>query len=105
MLNASLNWEASDRLSLWLRGEHRSERYRGQGAARNALGDYKAYELFHLGGAFQINDRVTLNAVVYNLLDEDFVSLIPYGTPVAYGSEYANNQEPRRLWVSMRVNF
>jgi outer membrane receptor for ferrienterochelin and colicin len=44
-------------------------------------------------------------AVVYNLLDKDFVSLIPYGTPVANGSEYANNQEPRRLWVSMRVNF
>lgn len=105
MLNASVNWQASDRLSLWLRGEHRSERYRGVGAARVALGDYKPYELFHLGGAFEINDRVTLNAVVYNLLDKDFVSLIPYGTPVAYGSEYANNQEPRRLWVSMRVNF
>ncbi|MFN3669057.1 MAG: TonB-dependent receptor domain-containing protein [Brevundimonas sp.] len=105
MLNASVNWQASDRLSLWLRGEHRSERYRGEGAARVALGDYKAYELFHLGGAWEISDRVTLNAVVYNLLDEDFVSLIPYGTPVAYGSEYANNQEPRRLWVSMRVDF
>lgn len=39
------------------------------------------------------------------MLDKDFVSLSPYGTPVAYGSEYANNQEPRRLWVSMRVNF
>lgn len=105
MLNASLDWQASDRLSLWLRGEYRSERYRGQGAARDALGDYKPYELFHFGGAFAVNDRVTLNAVVYNLLDEDFVSLIPYGTPVAYGSEYANNQEPRRLWVSMRVDF
>ena len=105
MLNAGVNWQASDRLSLWLRGEHRSERYRGEGAARVALGDYKPFELFHLGGAFELNDRVTLNAVVYNLLDEDFVSLIPYGTPIAYGSEYANNQEPRRLWVSMRVNF
>lgn len=105
MLNARVNWQATDRLSLWLRGEHQSDRYRGEGAARVALGDYKAYELFHLGGALEVNDRVTLNAVVYNLLDEDFVSLIPYGTPVAYGPEYANNQEPRRLWVSMRVDF
>ena len=105
MLNASLNWQATDRLSAWIRGEYRSERYRGEGDARDALGDYKAYELFHLGGAYEVNDRVTLNAVVYNLFDEDFVTLLPYGTPVAYGSEYANNQEPRRLWVSMRVDF
>ncbi|MBX9616124.1 MAG: TonB-dependent receptor [Caulobacteraceae bacterium] len=105
MINASLNWQATDRLTAWLRGEYRSERYRGEGAARVALGDYRAYELFHLGGSYEVNDRVTLNAVVYNLLDEDFVSLLPYGTPVVYGSEYANNQEPRRLWLSARVNF
>jgi outer membrane receptor for ferrienterochelin and colicins len=105
MLNVSLNWQATDRLSTWLRGEYRSERFRGVGAERNALGDYKAYELFHLGGSYQVNDRVTVNAVIYNLLDEDFVSLQPYGTPVAYGAEYANNQEPRRLWISARVDF
>lgn len=105
MLNASLNWQATDRLSTWIRGEYRSDRYRGQGAARVALGDYKAYELFHLGGSYEVNDRVTINAVIYNLLDEDFVSLIPYGTPIAYGPEYANNQEPRRLWLSARVDF
>ena len=28
-----------------------------------------------------------------------------HGTPVAYGTEYANNQEPRRLWLSARVDF
>lgn len=105
MLNASLNWQATGRLSTWLRGEYRSERFRGVGAERTALGDYKAYELFHLGGSYELNDRVTINAVIYNLLDEDFVSLIPYGTPVVYGSEYANNQEPRRLWLSARVDF
>ncbi len=104
-LNASLNWQATDRLSAWLRGEYSSERYRGEGAARDALGDYRAYTLFHLGGSYAVNDRVTLNAVVYNLLDEDFVSLLPYGTPVVYGAEYANNQEPRRLWLSARVDF
>lgn len=105
MLNASLNWQATDRLSTWLRGEYRSERYRGEGPARVALGDYKAYELFHLGGSYQVNDRVTVNAVIYNVLNKDFVTLLPYGTPVAYGTEYANNQEPRRLWLSARVDF
>jgi len=105
MLNASLNWQATNRLSAWLRGQYHSERYRGEGAARDALGDYKAYSVFHLGGAYELSDRVSLNAVIYNLFDRDFVTQLPYGTPVAYGSEYANNQEPRRLWVSVRLDF
>ncbi|MDZ4363251.1 TonB-dependent receptor domain-containing protein [Brevundimonas sp.] len=105
MVNAALNWQATDRLSTWVRGEYRSERYRGEGAARTALGDYKAYEVFHLGAAYDLTDRVTLNAVVYNVFDKDFVSLLPYGTPVVYAPEYTNNQEPRRLWVSVRVDF
>ncbi|MFC5342584.1 TonB-dependent receptor domain-containing protein [Brevundimonas staleyi] len=105
MLNARLAWQTTDRLSTWIRGEYQSERYRGEGPARVALGDYKSYELFHLGGSYELNDRVTLNAVVYNVFDKDFVTLLPYGTPVAYGTEYANNQEPRRLWLSARVDF
>ena len=105
MINANLRWNPTDRSSLWLRGEYRSERYRGAGAAYDAWGDYKAYSLFHLGGSYDVTDRVTLNATVYNLFDEDFVSLLPYGTPVQYTPEYANNQEPRRLYVGINVDF
>lgn len=105
MVNAQLRWQATDRLSAWVRGEYRSERWRGVGAARDALGDFKAYELFHIGGSYDVNDRVTVNAAIYNLFDKDFVRLAPYGTPVAYSPEYANNQEPRRLWVSVTTTF
>lgn len=105
MVNASVRWNATDRLNLWLRGEYRSERYRGAGAAYNAHGDYKAYSLFHLGGAYEVNDHVTVNATVYNLFDQDFVSMLPYGNPVQYTPEYANNQEPRRLFVSVTTRF
>ena len=105
MLNANLSWAATDRLGLWLRGEYRSERFRGVGAARDAWGDYEAYSLFHLGGSYDVTDRVTVNAAVYNLFDTDFVSLLPYGTPVLYTPEYANNQEPRRLWMSVAMTF
>lgn len=105
MLNASLRWNATDRMNLWLRGEYRSERFRGLGAARDAWGDYKAYELFHLGGSYDVTDRVTVNATIYNLFNKDFVTLKPYGAPVAYAAEYANNQEPRRLWVSVTTTF
>lgn len=105
MVNAGLRWQATDRLSATLRAEYRSERFRGLGAARDAWGDYEAYALVHLGGTYEVNDRVTVNATIYNLFDTDFVSLLPYGTPVAYTPEYANNQEPRRLWVSVAAAF
>ena len=48
---------------------------------------------------------MTINATVFNLLDTDFVSLLPYGNPVLYTPEYANNQEPRRLFVSITTTF
>lgn len=105
MVNAQLRWRVNDSLSAWVRAEYRSERWRGAGAARDALGDLKAYELFHLGGSYQVNDRVSVNATIYNLFDKDFVRLLPYGTPVAYATEYANNQEPRRLWLSVNLDF
>lgn len=105
MVNANLRWTPTERMNLWLRGEYRSARYRGAGDAQTALGDYGAYSLFHLGGAYRIDDNLTVNAMVYNLFDKDFVSLLPYGTPVAYAPEYANNQEPRRLWVSVTASF
>lgn len=105
MVNGNLRWRVTDRVNAWVRGEYRSERYRGEGPARVALGDFKAYSLFHLGGSFKATEAVTLNATVYNLFNKDFVRQLPYGTPVAYAPEYTNNQEPRRLWVSVQVDF
>ena len=105
MLNGNLRWDVTDRLNAWVRAEYRSERYRGDGAARTALGDYRAYGLAHLGGAFELTSNVTLNATIYNLFDTDFTRQLPYGAPVAYAPEYTNNQEPRRLWVSLRMDF
>ena len=55
--------------------------------------------------AVDVTDRLTVNATVYNLFDTDFVSLLPYGAPVQYTPEYANNQEPRRLFVSVTTTF
>ena len=114
MVNAALRWRATERLNLWLRGEYRSERYRGEDSATSTAkatwGDYRAYELFHLGGSYQVTDNVSVNATIYNLLDKDFVSYGAYVSntntnAISYTNLYANNQEPRRLWVSVNVNF
>lgn len=110
-LNAALNWQTSDRLSTWLRGEYRSERFRRTSSSINyaydAFGDYRAYSLFHLGGTYQLNQNLDLSAAIYNLLDKDFVSYELYdnaGTPT-YANQYNNNQERRRLWLAATYSF
>ncbi len=117
MVNANLRVRPTDRLSGWLRGEYRSERARRTTRAPNpaydALGDYKAYSLFHLGGAYSLGRGVTLSATIYNLLNKDFLRYGAYAvepTPanpsgVMYTSLYANHQEGRRLWLSVSYEF
>lgn len=112
-VNATLNWQASERLSTWLKGEYRSERFRRTSPAVNyaydAFGDYKAYSLFHLGGSYQATENLNLSATIYNLFDKDFVSYEPYASNAAgaidYTNEYNNNQERRRLWLSANYSF
>lgn len=113
MLNTRLDWQATDRLSAWLRGEYRSERLRRTEATRNfayeAFGDYKAYSLFHLGGSYRVSDNLDVSAAVYNLFDKDFIDYQPYTSnaagDIAFGNEYNNNQERRRLWLSATYSF
>lgn len=112
MLNANLRWTISDAVSAWVRGEYRSERYRGEGPAKDALGDYESYSLFHLGGSWQVTERVSFNATIYNLLDENFLDYRIYpnptaANPAAVGVDNIHqiNQEPRRLWLSVNLDF
>ena len=94
-------------INLWIRGEYASERYRGAGEAQEQLGDYSSYVLFNLGGGWKLNDNVTFNATIDNLFDEDFIQYMPYESrgSLAYSNEYAINQEPRRLWLSVNLNY
>lgn len=114
MANARLRWTATSKLSLWLSGEYRSERYRAldtaTSTAKATYGDYRAYQLYHLGGAYQVNSTLTLNATIYNLLDKNFVEYGPYVSntstgAISYTNLYSNNQEPRRLWLSATYTF
>ncbi|KAB7644830.1 TonB-dependent receptor domain-containing protein [Polymorphobacter fuscus] len=107
MANAQLRWKTSRDLSLWARGQVQSGRFRGTGAAQDALGDFAAYQLLHIGGNYRVNDAITLNAVIYNVFNTNFVEYLPYrdGTRTVYAQQYANNQEPRRLYLSVNVDF
>lgn len=107
MVNGNLRWRVDDKATLWVRGEIRSGRYRGVGVPQTMLGDFKGYELFHLGGSLEVTERFRLAATVYNIFDTDFVRYLPYasGNTTVYAAEYANNQEGRRLWLSATVDF
>src|SRR5690606_5930838 len=75
MVNGNLRADPTDRLSGWVRGEYRSSRARRLSTATNAafdaLGDYKAYSLFHLGGSYQVVSNLAVSATVYNVLNTD----------------------------------
>ena len=126
IVNASLDWDATDTLSLWLRGEYQGERDRftslrdnlsaSDRAILDGLGPLKSWTQFHLGGSWRASDRVTFNATIYNLLDKDFLEGGYY--PLAdgesgWGSYYAQIgrsttgtiQEGRRLWLSVNLEF
>lgn len=117
MVNGSLRAEVTDRLGGWLRGEYRSKRARqtsvGTNLAYEALGDYRPYALFHLGGGFQVIRGVTVNATIYNLLNKDFLEYAAYqGNPttqnptgIQYTSLYNTHQEGRRLWLATTIDF
>ncbi|MCC5853577.1 MAG: TonB-dependent receptor [Alkalimonas sp.] len=112
MLNSNLRWQLGEQASVWLSTEYRSSRYRGAGVAFDALGDFKAYTLSHLGASYRLSDAWTLNAMVYNLLDKDFLQYTPYANPtganpdnISYSNLYPINQEGRRFWLSANVEF
>ncbi|MEM9965221.1 MAG: TonB-dependent receptor, partial [Asticcacaulis sp.] len=112
MINGSVRYQATDNLNLWLRGEYRSSRYRDEDTgslnAKALYGDYRAYGLFNIGGSYSFNERVRLNAAIYNLFDKDFVIYKPHTASngrEAYTKIYTNNQEPRRLWLSLTTEF
>lgn len=126
MAHAALSWQANDRVNLWLKGEYYGKRERftnlyanlspANQAAADALGPLKAYSQFHLGGALTLSEHVRVNAVIYNLLDRNFLEGRRYisdtGDP-AWGSYYSQIgaattgtlQEGRRLWLSLNVDF
>lgn len=133
LANASLNWEANQRLNLWLNTEFRGKRSRFTNKYANlskteesiysTLGSQtKAYTLFHLGGSYQATDALAFNATIYNVLNKDFVKGKAYTTfdkngaaetVPGYGTDYTHSgksttgsiEEGRRLWMSATYQF
>lgn len=97
MINATLDWQATSKLSTYLSAEYRSSAFRprnyhepqtggnSQGQvdsgirdSRRVLGDFKGYTLLNLGASYQLSPNLRLNGVIYNLLDKDFKDYSAY---------------------------
>lgn len=123
MANATLNWDASDRLGVYLQAELRSDRYRGWDTVFDRALHYENYSVFNLGARFRVSENLTINARVNNLLDEDFTSYsVAYAdlnndgvyeyltgrgavSEVVFTDDYNVKDKARSFWVGVNVSF
>lgn len=123
--SAQLDWTPHSQWRLWARGEYRGKSPRfsgsydnlsaGNKAVYDAVGDVKAYALFHLGGSYQVNKSLSINAQIFNLFDKDFreynqVSV--NGTPTWVNSYFQGGssvsgvtQAGRTFWITANMKF
>ncbi len=122
--NATLDWRISQALNVFLTAEARSKRFYGTHVITDEPLYTKAYEVFHLGAAYQVSESVTLSARINNLFDRDFTT---YRTEfrdlnndgdyndenvggrgrneALFLDDYNNKDKARNLWVSVNVRF
>jgi len=114
MANASLNWQVSEAVSLSLIGEGRYDRYRDTlvsnvgGVSSSQVRYYDDYTIFHLGGSWNINEWLTVNARVNNLFDKDFVSqscVLISDSEYNCVDDYATKDQRRSYWISLNAAF
>ncbi len=123
MVNTTLEWQATDLLTLTLQAELRSDRYRGWDSVTDQPLYYKNYEVFNLGASYRISDNINLNARINNLLNTDFTSYTATYTDlnndgvyeyltgrgvtseVAFSDDYNVKDKARSFWVGVNLTF
>lgn len=107
MLNGNLRWKLNNKAALWARAEIRSSRWRGVNDQQRALGNFRGYELFHVGGTYQVAPQLRFAATINNVFDTDYAVYLPYaaGAATVFAPAYSINQEGRRLWLSATLDF
>ncbi len=123
MANVTLNWDMTTDINLYLQTQLRSDRYRGWDSTLDKPLYYKNYELLTLGARYRINEHVTVNARINNLLDEDFTTytaeyndLNGDGTyeyltgrgmvsEVVFLDDYNIKDSTRNFWAGVNVRF
>ncbi|MCK7608544.1 TonB-dependent receptor [Acinetobacter portensis] len=103
MANLSVIYKPADNVNLWLRGEYRSSQFRSNAVVRNAIGDYKSYDQWHLGSNFTINNNWDVGVALYNIFDKNFIDYKLVDNE--YYNSHLNTQEGRRVQLSTTFKF
>lgn len=99
MFNASLNWETSDTVTLWVQTNYRSKttgRWQTgtSGSSSNGI-KYPGYGFIDLGAVFRPKDNISLKAGVYNVTNKE----------VTTEEDYAYILDGRRFIFAATFNF
>lgn len=99
MFNASLDWQATDRVNIWTQYNYRgttSGRWQTgtSGAQSNGI-QYPAYSFVDAGMVFRPNNDLSLKAGIYNIANEE----------VTTDDDYAVNLDGRRFIFSLTQAF
>ncbi|WP_288132691.1 TonB-dependent receptor [Microbulbifer sp.] len=123
MANATLDWQATADLDVYLQAELRSDRYRDWDNVLDKPLYFENYEVLNLGARLRINEYVSVNGRINNLLDEDFTSystsytdlngdgVYDYVTgrgavsEVVFTDDYNVKDKARSFWVGVNVSF
>ncbi|WP_148252930.1 ligand-gated channel protein [Aidingimonas lacisalsi] len=94
LLTASLDWEATERLTPWARVTYRGKESQPTTGPSQSELVAPSYTFFDAGLGYQLNDRTQINTGVYNVFDEN----------VTY-DEYGVVEDGRRYWLGVNVDF
>ncbi len=115
--NATLDWQVSGRVNLFVTSEARSKRFRNLDPVTGARRNYRSYTVLHTGASWEALDWLTVNARINNLLDRDFTTYDTFFTDVdddglyqtsgevSYLDHYNNKDKRRSYWLSLNVSF
>lgn len=117
MANATLDWQATDSFNVFLQAELSIDRFNQWDTANNRPIHYRDYEVYNLGARLQLTDNITVNALVANLLDEDFTTYKTIFNDLNGDGDYADRNEithyddylvkdkARSYWLGLNVSF
>ncbi|WP_299598447.1 TonB-dependent receptor [uncultured Microbulbifer sp.] len=123
MANATLDWQATGDLEVYLQAELRSDRYRSWDNVLDKPLYFENYQVLNLGARLTINEYVSVNGRINNLLDEDFTSystdytdlngdgVYEYASgrgavsEVVFTDDYNVKDKARSFWVGVNVSF
>lgn len=94
LLSASLNWTPTDPLEAWTKLSYRGKESQPTTGPSSGSVIAPSATFLDIGANYKVNKSVSLQAGIYNLLDED----------VTY-EEYSYVEDGRRYWVGVTYKF